>query len=249
AIALMALGGLTTAIVDHQIRWLGVVMIGAGLTIAASPDRPHILISKSAQTIAVRGDDGRLRFAARQKNSYVEERWLERDGDDRKSAALRRDQGFQCDAYGCVTRVGEQTVAITRRPRGLQDDCALADLVIVVFANAPECLEHLMQPGHQPHRIDRADLEQLGALAIYLKPMQGGIISSDRQTIGGKASRGAANQASGPARSSTQDQSGTPIAQQNKRWSTRLQSVNHEWLDRIETVNHGRANRPWGISP
>ncbi|MEO1206222.1 MAG: ComEC/Rec2 family competence protein [Pseudomonadota bacterium] len=172
AILAMAAGALLVAMVHHPVRWLGLGLFASGLFWAGMPDRPDLLVAANGQVVAVRGPEGQLMVSAQKRDRYVEERWLERDGDTRKAAAIRNGQGFSCDGEGyntlsCVHDTKGRRVAITHHPAALQDDCAQADILVVTFASARPC-RFQNTPATQL-RIDRNDLKTKGAHAIFIQ--------------------------------------------------------------------------------
>ena len=132
ALVLMALGGLWLAIWRKRKRWLGLIGIAAGVTVAMMARPPDMLVAADAMTVAIRGTDGRLHFPLRPADRYAARTWLRQDGDARE---VRDAVGIgRCDGLGCVVPGAVGPVVLATRPEGLHDDCARAVLLVSVVA-------------------------------------------------------------------------------------------------------------------
>ena len=119
-----------------------------------------MLIDDAGQTVAVRGADGRLQILTAGGSRFIVENWLAADADRRK-AGKETENGFACDAWGCVAVLADGTkVAVARRREAFTDDCREAGLVISTFV-APK--------GCHAASVDRATLGSTGALALWRK--------------------------------------------------------------------------------
>lgn len=128
ALALMALGGAWLAIWQKRKRWLGLVGITAGIVVAASARPPDMLVAADAQTVAVRGADGRLYFPLRPADRFAARAWLTQDGDAR---TVTEATGIgRCDGLGCVMPGAAGPVMLSRNPEGLREDCARAAILV-----------------------------------------------------------------------------------------------------------------------
>jgi competence protein ComEC len=79
----------------------------------------------------VHRDDG-LAISPWQRDSWITDGWL-RSAGQTEAAAWPEDgasDDLRCDELGCVALRNGQRVALVRRPEALEEDCALADLVI-----------------------------------------------------------------------------------------------------------------------
>lgn len=162
AFAALIAGGLWLTLWHLRWRVLGVPMALAGLAMAPLAVKPDILIGAEGDVIAVRQASGQLAVLSSRAHDFELKRWLEADGDARAPAVVRRERAFACDGAGCTAAVGALTVALSRHPGGLADDCARADLLIVEGERVLPCL--------RPRKIyDRAALKASGAVTLTIQ--------------------------------------------------------------------------------
>jgi competence protein ComEC len=137
ALVAISLGGLWCAIWRGRVRWWGLAPMALGVALAVSAPVPRMLVAPDAQTIAIRGDDGRLHFVRKPKDKFTAREWLRRDGDGRDIADAVGMPGLKCDGVGCAVRRGSVTIAASLKPEALADDCARAQ--VMVSAVAADC--------------------------------------------------------------------------------------------------------------
>ena len=151
-------------------RWrrlgLGSIALGVGLMLLTHP--PDLLVDRRGQIVAVRLDDGRLAISPWQRDGWVTDGWLR--GAGQAEAAAWPDDGtggddLRCDVMGCIVARREQRIALVRRPEALEEDCALASLVIS-YPRIERC------PNGTP-LIGPAALWDAGGLALWIE--RGGI--------------------------------------------------------------------------
>lgn len=132
AFALMVAGGLWLALWRQRLRWLGVAPILAGLALAPTRQPPDVIVGRDGTAIAWRGADRRLLAIGGRDAEFDLARWLEHDGDDRKSADIlaTRPPGFTCDWMGCTARVKGKRLAMSWHPAALVDDCRETDILV-----------------------------------------------------------------------------------------------------------------------
>jgi competence protein ComEC len=157
-VLLLATAGLLLlAIPVSRLRLLSAPLFGLAFFLAVTTPRPDVLIDGEAETIGVRGSDGRLTILGARQNRISTDSWLAGDGDTRKS----RDGvagGFRCDAAGCTARLADGTIiAVARRPDAFADDCDRAALVISQFE---------VPRGCAAASVDRRALATSGALSL-----------------------------------------------------------------------------------
>lgn len=162
ALVMVALGGIWTAFWRRRWRWLGVLLICAGLTAAHFADRPDVLVARDGETVALRMADGRLGFLRQPQDDYAAEIWLRRDGDARavSEAIANGEQGVRCDELGCIAMLPSgKTVAAIARAEAL-GDCAMADVTISAVPARHQCPDGKLV-------IDRIDLARKGGYALW----------------------------------------------------------------------------------
>ena len=162
AFALMMLGGLWLALWQTRLRLLGLGMIAGGLALAPFMPRPDLLIARNGELVALRGADGRLSALPARQAKFELERWLESDGDARKSPEVSNARAFTCDGAGCIAHVKGLTVAVPKSGAALADDCALAGLVILTEPRPKGC-------PVTTKSVDVFDVWRNGAHAIYVE--------------------------------------------------------------------------------
>jgi len=164
ALILISFGGLWLALWRGTWRWLGLAPVAAGIAMALLARPPDILISRDAQTIAVRMADGRLALLRSPSDAYSASDWLKRDGDARlpESAIATPADGVRCDALGCVAHAPSGlTIAAPLRPDALADDCSSAEIVISAAPTRRACVGPKLV-------VDRFDVARDGAVAIWI---------------------------------------------------------------------------------
>lgn len=131
------------------------------LLLGAAP-RPDVLIAANAQTVAVRGADGRLSITGARNHRLGVEQWLSREGDTRKADAKDLASGFRCDADGCTARLGGGGIlAVSHRPESLEADCLKAAILVTPFTPPAACRAQVFAPRH---------LARSGTLALFRNP-------------------------------------------------------------------------------
>ena len=139
AFVLMVIGGLWLALWQSSLRVLGAGLIIAGLCVAPFLPRPDMLVSRNGDLVALRGIDGLLSALPARQSKYDLERWLEQDGDARPAADVQRASAFTCDGIGCVAHIKGATVAVSRHPAAIADDCAAARVVVLNEPRPKNC--------------------------------------------------------------------------------------------------------------
>ena len=135
----MVAGGIWLALWHARWRLLGVLGLAAGLALSTRPELPDLLIGRDGALVAIRGDDGRLSAVGGRRSDFELMRWLEHDGDGRKADEATKASGFTCDGDGCVGSVKGRRIAVARRPAALDDDCRMADILVLNFPAPKGC--------------------------------------------------------------------------------------------------------------
>jgi competence protein ComEC len=170
-LAAAALGGLWLCLWRRRWRLLGLAGVAAGIASLAFVRPPDVLINETGRLMAVRTHSGGLAISSSRISKFESEIWLRRAG---RAAAtpwpregLSSDGRLGCDSLGCIYRPGKHTVALIRHPAALDEDCALATVVIsAVPVRGRRCRRAALI-------VDRFDLWRRGAHALWFE--RGGI--------------------------------------------------------------------------
>ncbi len=160
AFACMLAGGLWLVLWQKRWRLAGLPLMAAGLALSPTAVKPDILIGRDGALIAVRDGDGRLAAHAERPSTFELKRWLEHDGDPRDPKSARQTKLFRCDALGCLTPLPGATLALSRHPASLADDCERAAILIVAAARSANCTAPRMI-------FDRDTMKRSGTIALY----------------------------------------------------------------------------------
>lgn len=179
ALSLLAFGMLWACLWSTPLRWLAVLPVAVGVAFAAAPARPDVRIDREGRGAAVRSASGRFVILGN-PSAFVVEQWLKADGDGRRADDPALKHNVACDRFGCVARLADgRSVAFTRDPAALAEDCRRAALLITPRQTPPDCAAAYV--------IDREDLQRLGAIA--LTSGNGGLIvesTHDSNVAGGE---------------------------------------------------------------
>lgn len=164
ALAAVALSGLWLCLWRRPWRLLGLVGIAGGLVATALARPPDLLISADARLMGIHAD-GVLTLNDVRAKGLVRETWLRRLGADTVGGLPRDgptpDGRLACDALGCLYRAKGHTVALVRDPRALDEDCAVAGVLLSAVPARRGCRGPAV-------RIDRFDVWRHGAHAVWL---------------------------------------------------------------------------------
>lgn len=163
--ALMIAGGLWLTLWQTRWRALGLAAIGGGILIAGADDRPDILAGRGGDLVAVRGTDARLAATGAKTRNFELDRWLQHDGDGRPTRDVLKSRVFRCDGAGCTASAQGLSIAITRHPSAIAEDCTRSEILITRQRPPRDCTAPLVV-------LDRATLRREGTHALYLKKDQ-----------------------------------------------------------------------------
>ncbi len=169
ALLAAAIGGIWLCLWRRRWRVFGLGAVAAGLATLAFVRPPDVLVNGTGRLMAVRTPSGGLAVSSTRSSKFVVETWLRRAGLDRAAPWPRdgpsRDGGLGCDDLGCIYRTGGRTVALVRHRAALDEDCAMATVVISAIPVRGRL-------GWRCRRgavvIDRFDLWRRGAHALWL---------------------------------------------------------------------------------
>ncbi|OQW56984.1 MAG: competence protein ComEC [Proteobacteria bacterium SG_bin9] len=152
------LGILLISLLRTPLRFIGAAALALAAILAATAEKPDILIAGDGESVAVRGADGRLRFMRAEKNAFQVREWLAADADARTAADKTLADGVSCDDAGCVVPMpGGALVGLALRPEALPDDCERTVLVVTAHPAPRDCASFV---------IDRGRLRSEGTLSL-----------------------------------------------------------------------------------
>lgn len=154
AIALATLAGCLVALLSGWARALALPVLLLTLMTGVFQPRPLILIERQGRTVAVLTESGLQRSVTR-GSRYSVEIWHQRLA----LPATSSDALWSCDPLGCVARLEEGSIiAHTFEPAALEEDCALAQVLITALPVPNGCSAEQL--------IDSAVLARMGAIAL-----------------------------------------------------------------------------------
>jgi len=176
-LVLISFGGLWLALWQGHWRLGGIPVFAVGLLSLFVETMPDVIIHADAKLAAVRTPQGYYAFSSLTTAKFERDVWLRRaglvgemgrwtefsKGPEKAQGALGDATGtavLRCDALGCLYQAKGHRIAFTRAPEALQEDCWVADVVVV---NMPEAFcpaANLL--------ITSTDLKRLGTHAVWL---------------------------------------------------------------------------------
>ena len=167
----VCLGGLWCALWRRRWRYIGVPVVLAGIASCGLTPIPVAILHDEAGQAAVAWDGG-LWVERRNRDKFAQSVWSEKTAlpilGDWRDLAILRDSPIRCDPTGCVFTAqgmddmsGRTVIALSSDPRGMVEDCLLADVTRLSIQPHPSlCRE---RPALGP-----ADLRRDGVTAIFL---------------------------------------------------------------------------------
>ena len=121
--------------------------------------RPDVLVAGDGQAAAFRGPDGRLAVLHSGRDSFAVKEWLAADADARLPKDPSLMNGVNCDAIGCVGKLGDgRLVSMALAVEAFAEDCTRAAVVVSVRETpSPDCVATL---------VDRDVWQTNGAVAL-----------------------------------------------------------------------------------
>ncbi|MFG1349525.1 ComEC/Rec2 family competence protein [Xanthobacter autotrophicus] len=160
-LALFSLGLAALCLLRGLLTALALVPFSLALLLAGAPARPDLLIAPDAQTVAVRGPDGRLSVLGARSQRLVVEQWMTREGDMRRAEAEGLATLFTCDPLGCTAPLpGGGTIAVSRRAESLEADCLESRIVVTRDVPPRRCPAQVVTPEA---------LQRTGTLAYHFR--------------------------------------------------------------------------------
>lgn len=171
AFALMALGGIWMALWLSRVRWWGAVPFAIGATAAALAPVPSLLVTGDGQHLALVRDDGVPVLLRSRSGDFVRDLMSEASAYDGDPLNLEEQHFARCSRDACIADIVEgkhawRLLAIRSREHidwvSLTRACADADIVVA---------DRRLPRGCTPRwlKLDRAELERTGGVAIFLE--------------------------------------------------------------------------------
>lgn len=171
---IVALGGLWLAVWQNRWRLWGAPMAAVGMMSLLTGTPPDVLIHHDGKLAAVRTTEGGYSFSTLTAAKFERDVWLRRAGLSAKPKRWSglKDQGqMRCDALGCLYQSAGRSVAFTRAPEALGEDCWRSDVLVTDVALSQSARAAC---GAVTHLITAEDLNRLGTHAIWLSDGPGG---------------------------------------------------------------------------
>ena len=172
---IVALGGLWLAVWQSRWRLWGAPMAAVGLLSLLAGAPPDVLIHHDGKLAAVRTPEGGYSFSTLTAAKFERDVWLRRAGLSAKPKRWsdhQNDGQMRCDALGCLYRSAGRSVAFTRAPEALGEDCWRSDVLVTDVALSQSARTAC---AAVTHLITAEDLKRLGTHAIWLSDGQGGV--------------------------------------------------------------------------
>lgn len=169
-------GGLWFALWQGRWRVWGAPLAAVGLLSIFTTASPDVLIHQGGKLAAVRlpGDGAGYSFSTLMSAKFERNVWLRRAGLSAKPSRWSdpSDTGqMRCDALGCLYQSAGRSVAFTRAPEALGEDCWRSDVLITDVVMSPTALAGCRATTHL---ITAEDLKRLGTHAIWLSGGENG---------------------------------------------------------------------------
>ena len=170
AFALIIVGGLWVCLWTTRVRFLGLVPFAIGAASAAASPTPDLLVTGDGRHLAVVSSSGLPLLLRERSGNFVRTLLAESSGFDGDPAALQAAAGAHCSRDSCIAdldRGGRSWRILATRSStyfpwtDLVRSCAEADIVVADRRLPPACAPRWL-------KLDRAQLERTGGVAIYL---------------------------------------------------------------------------------
>ncbi|MHB2169200.1 ComEC/Rec2 family competence protein [Alsobacter sp. R-9] len=160
---LLCCGGLLVVLWTSPLRWLGLLPFTAGIVLAATPQRPLVLVAPDGRSAMVRTKEGSLALVGKSPGAFVIEQWLRADGDARTAADPGLGSRARCDVLGCVGRLRDgRALSVVLGAGAFVEDCRNAAVVVTALTAPSWCAG--------PTVLDRQRLAHTGAVVLLEEP-------------------------------------------------------------------------------
>jgi competence protein ComEC len=164
AVLVLALGLIALCLLRGPVRLLGLAAMAlGGVMMLSPPPPPDLLIEATGRNVALRDDTGQLVAAWPRRARFAVEKWLQANGEEVGLAAAAKRAGWRCRPDLCEAEVKGRRVLYVSGMEGQPLDCAGIDILIAGYPLRGAC-------PRVRTRIDRFDLWQSGAAALWVTP-------------------------------------------------------------------------------
>jgi competence protein ComEC len=161
ALALMGLGGCALALAEGRARWLGLAPLLAIPFVGLFQPVPVMLVERTGRLVALvsQNDEGQtfLDRSVQNGSRFAVDMWSQR-----LAITPSFPQGqtaWTCDGLGCAAHLDERTLVVhVRDPAAMEEDCALAAILVTELEVPPGC--------GAPILVDGKLLQVHGAVAL-----------------------------------------------------------------------------------
>lgn len=93
--------------------------------------QPDLMIAADAESVAVRGADGKFVIIRSGNDTFATREWLAADADQREVKHASLMKGVMCDHAGCIAMLEDgRLIAVARTAEAFEEDCVRAAVVI-----------------------------------------------------------------------------------------------------------------------
>jgi competence protein ComEC len=164
ALLWMVLGFTILCLLISPLRFAAVPFLCVGIILASQTDRPEFYVSRDGRSVAVRMQDGRLKFAGLGLNHFTLSQIARQDGDDRLSSDPSLLAAEACEKKDCrLTSASGLKIALVWNEALLPQACLQADVVVTRLHTQQTC---------QAILIDALFLQQRGAVQGVIRSGQ-----------------------------------------------------------------------------
>jgi competence protein ComEC len=158
SLLICTLGLVILCLLKTPLRLTGAVLIMSAVLLVNRAPQPDLLVAIDAETVAVRGGNGKLAIIRWSNDTFATREWLAADADARGVKDESLTQGITCDDAGCIARLDDgRLVAVVRTAEAFEEDCLRAAVVISARQAPADCSALV---------IGRRETNRAGAIAL-----------------------------------------------------------------------------------
>ncbi|MBT5239546.1 MAG: DUF4131 domain-containing protein [Rhodospirillaceae bacterium] len=159
ALVCIGVGGLVLCLWQGFLRWVGVLLLVAGLLQPWYDTTPNILINETADVLAVKGSDGALILSPGRREGFTRGVWTELWGQSEET--WKETKALTCDSEACIYSAEGKTVSLSYSDAAVSEDCGRVDVIVAKVPSWRLCKSGV--------RIDRFDVWRHGAHALWIE--------------------------------------------------------------------------------